>query len=87
MKVETAYAAVDGPYRERLAAWLREHGIDPDEVPVGADISVNLFTFRVTVEVFARDPETGKIRHTDDRFETKTVVVPLRMMPPKSTRR
>lgn len=86
MKVETSPAVVSPAYRLRIAEWLRDHGIDPDEVPVGADISVNPLTFKVTVEVFARD-ETGQIAHTGGHFLTKTVVVPLRTMPPKDTRR
>jgi hypothetical protein len=86
MKVETSPAVVSPAYRLRVAEWLNRHGVDPNDVPAGADISVNLFTFKVTVEVFARD-ETGQIAHTDGRFRTKTVVVPLRMMPPKDTRR
>lgn len=51
----------DEQHRELLCAYLRHHGINPDQVPAGADANIDLDRRTLTIEVLA--PELGDDRH------------------------
>ena len=61
-------------YRERLCQWVRDNGLNPNDIPEDADIEVGQGT--ITTEVIMRDP-LGKPVVDGNRVVCRTVTVPL----------
>ncbi|HEX5995976.1 MAG TPA: hypothetical protein VFY84_12610 [Jiangellales bacterium] len=82
MKVRFGAGLVD-EHREILAHWVREHGIDPNDVPIDTEFYID--RGRLTVDVVVRDVH-GEVRidpDTPNRVLLTKRTVPLRTPMPR----
>lgn len=72
-------------HREELCAWLRDHGIDPHEVPENADLTIEVGAGMrwIRCEIYSTNACGSRFMNLDNTDAAREfVIVPLKTEPP-----